>query len=65
MTARRVINWVVSLSAGLISTVVIIQLFNTTLDKFTLGNAIMVFLSIAAIVFIWLDFILRTDYLRN
>jgi hypothetical protein len=65
MTARRVINWVISLSVGLISTVVTIQLFGTTLEKFSLGNAILVFLSSAAIVFIWLDFILKTDYLRN
>jgi hypothetical protein len=65
MTARRVINWVVSLSVGLISTLVILQLFDTTLEKFSMGNAIMVFLSTAAIAFIWLDFILKTDYLRN
>lgn len=65
MAVRRVINWVVSLSAGLITTVVTIYLFDTTLDKFTLGNAVMIFLSSAAIVFIWLDFILKTDYLRS
>lgn len=65
MAARRVINWAVSLSAGLISTIITIQLFGTTLEKFTIGNAILVFLSTAAIVFIWLDFILKTNYLRN
>lgn len=65
MTVRRVINWVISLTVGLVSTVVIIQLFNTTLEKFTLGNAIMVFLSTGAIVFIWLDFILKTNFLRR
>jgi hypothetical protein len=65
MAVRRVINWVVSLSVGLVSTIIIIRLFDTTLEKFALGNAIMVFLSVAAIVFIWLDFILKTDYLRN
>ena len=65
MTARRVINWVVSLSVGLITTVITIYLIDTTLDKFSLGNAIMVFLSTSAIVFIWLDFILKTNYLRD
>jgi hypothetical protein len=65
MTVRRVINWVVSLSVGLIATIVTIRLFDTTLEKFALGNAILIFLSVAAIVFIWLDFILKTDYLRN
>ncbi len=65
MTARRVINWVVSLSVGLITTFITIRLFETTLDKFSLGNAIMIFLSTSAIVFVWLDFILKTNYLRN
>ncbi len=65
MTVRRVINWVVSLSAGLITTFVVIRLFDTTLDKFSLMNAILIFVSTAAIVFIWLDFILQTKYLRN
>jgi hypothetical protein len=65
MTARRVINWVFSLSAGLVGTVITIALFGTTLDKFSIANAILVFLSISAISFIWLDFILKTDYLKN
>jgi hypothetical protein len=65
MTVRRVINWVVTLSVGLFATIITIRIFDTTLERFSLGNAILVFLSIAAIVFIWLDFILKTDYLRN
>ncbi|MGD2162452.1 MAG: hypothetical protein PVG04_05130 [Anaerolineales bacterium] len=65
MTVRRVINWVVTLSVGFFATIITIRLFDTTLERFSLGNAILVFLSIAAIVFIWLDFILKTDYLRN
>ncbi|MGD8732026.1 MAG: hypothetical protein PVH92_09105 [Anaerolineales bacterium] len=65
MTVRRVINWVVTLSVGFFATIITIRIFDTTLERFSLGNAILVFLSIAAIVFIWLDFILKTDYLRN
>jgi hypothetical protein len=65
MTARRVINWVISISAGLISTIIVLQLFGTTLGKFSLGNALMVFIATGAIVFVWLDWILKTDYLRH
>jgi len=65
MTARRAILWTASLFLGLISTVVTIALFGTTLEKFSLGNAILVFVSTGSIVFIWLDFILRTQYLRS
>jgi hypothetical protein len=65
MAARRAILWTASLLLGLISTVVTIAVFGTTLEKFTLGNAILVFVSTGSIVFIWLDFILRTQYLRS
>ncbi len=65
MTARRTIVWILSIVVGISSTVVTIFAFNTTLDKFTIGNAILVFASTGSIVFIWLDYILRTQYLRN
>lgn len=65
MNARRVIVWAVSVSFGLISTVGIILLFGTTLEKFSIANAILVFLSSGAIAFIWLDYLLRTQYLRS
>lgn len=65
MTARRAIVWTFSIVTGIVSTVVTILIFNTTLDKFTIGNAILVFASTGSIVFIWLDYILRTQYLRS
>jgi uncharacterized membrane protein YwaF len=65
MNARRVIVWAVSLIFGLISTVGIILIFGTTLAKFSIANAVLVFLSSAAIAFIWLDYLLRTQYLRS
>lgn len=65
MTARRAIVWTTSIIVGLISTIITIAAFNTTLDKFTVGNAILVFISVGSIVFIWLDYILRTQYLRS
>jgi hypothetical protein len=65
MNARRTIVWIVSIFAGIISTIATIALFGTTLDKFTIGNAILVFASTGSIVFIWLDYIFRTQYLRS
>jgi hypothetical protein len=65
MNARRVIVWAISLVFGLISTVGIILFFGTTLEKFSIANAILVFLSSAGIAFIWLDYLLRTQYLRS
>jgi len=65
MAARRAIVWSLSIIVGIISTVITILVFNTTLDKFTIGNAILVFASTGSIVFIWLDYILRTEYLRS
>ncbi|MFN2147703.1 MAG: hypothetical protein ACK2T2_04875 [Anaerolineales bacterium] len=65
MNARRLIVWATSLVFGLISTIGIILIFGTTLEKFTPANAVLVFLSSGGIAFIWLDYLLRTQYLRS
>ena len=65
MNTRRAIVWTVSLLVGIASTVITIMLFDTTLEKFTVGNAILVFASSGSIVFIWLDYLFRTQYLRS
>ncbi len=65
MNTRRAIVWAVSLLVDIASTVITIILFDTTLEKFTVGNAILVFASTGSIVFIWLDFLFRTQYLRS
>lgn len=66
MTTRRAIVWILSAVAGLAAAYgTVFVLFNTTLEKFSMSNAVLVFLSIGALVFIWLDFILQTKYLRS
>jgi len=65
MNLRRTIVWVASVGIGLLSTIGIILLFGTTLDKFSFTNALLVFLSTGSIIFIWLDYIFRTQYLRS
>jgi len=65
MTARRVIVWGASALFGLASAAGVILAFQTTLDKFSTVNAFLVFASFAALAFIWLDWILHTQYLRS
>ncbi|HSB90858.1 MAG TPA: hypothetical protein VLD63_12625 [Anaerolineales bacterium] len=65
MKVRRAIVWVISLGVGTASVVGVLLAFGTTLPKFSYSNALLVFLSIGSLAFIWLDFILRTQYLRG
>lgn len=65
MNARRAIVWILSILVGIISPIITIAIFGTTLEKFSIGNAILVFASTGSIVFIWLDYILRTQYLKS
>ncbi len=66
MKTRRAIVWILSTVTGLAASYITVAiLFNTTLEKFSTSNAVLVFLSIGALVFIWLDFILQTKYLRS
>jgi len=65
MTVRRTIVWIASTIAGAASLVAVLLVFGTTLEKFSVANALLVFLSIGSLVFIWLDFIFRTQYLRS
>jgi hypothetical protein len=40
-------------------------LFDTTIEKFALSNVILVFLSSAGFIFIWLDYFFKTQYLSS
>jgi hypothetical protein len=65
MTVRRTAVWVMSVLFGLAVTYGTIAFFGTTLSRFSISNALMVFFSMGSLSFIWLDFILRTQYLRS
>lgn len=65
MNTRRTIVWVLALLFGAVSSVATIFLFGTTLERFTLINAVLVFLGMGSIAFIWLDWILRTRFLES
>ena len=65
MSVRRAIVWIASTAFGLANAAGVILVFGTTLEKFSVVNAFLVFISFAALAFIWLDFILRTKYLRS
>jgi len=65
MVARRVIVWGASAIFGVVSAAGVLLAFHTTLDKFSVVNAFLVFGAFAALAFIWLDWILHTQYLRS
>jgi predicted ferric reductase len=65
MNVRRGILWAASVVFGLVSSAGVILVFQTTLEKFSVVNAFLVFASFAALAFIWLDWILQTKYLRS
>jgi hypothetical protein len=65
MTTRRVLVWVIAAAIGLAASVGVIVVFNTTLDKFSVSNAVLVTVSIGSLAFIWLDYALKTQYLKS
>lgn len=65
MTVRRTIVWIISALFGLAVTYGTIAIFGTTLQRFSISNALLVFFSMGSLSFIWLDFVLRTEYLRS
>ncbi|HMK07952.1 MAG TPA: hypothetical protein VK449_02875 [Anaerolineales bacterium] len=65
MLARRVILWVASAIFGLVCAAGVLFAFHTTLEKFSIMNAFLVFTAFSALAFIWLDWILQTRYLRS
>jgi hypothetical protein len=65
MKLRRAMVWLFSLAFGLVSVLGALRLFDTSLEKFALSNALIIFLSMGALAFIWLDFLFRTEYLRS
>jgi len=65
MTGRRVAVWILSALIGAAGAAGIILAFRTTLERFSYANALLVFLALGALAFIWLDFVFRTNYLRS
>lgn len=65
MKTRRTIVWTLALLFGAISAIGTILLFGTTLERFTLVNAMLIFLGMGSITFIWLDWVLRTKLLQS
>jgi hypothetical protein len=57
--------WVVSVLFGVASAAGVILAFGTTLERFSVVNGFLVTVSMGAVAFIWLDYFLKTNYLRN
>lgn len=65
MGTRRTIVWIGSAVVGVISTVGVIAAFGTTPEKFSYSNVVLFFLSMAAVAFIWLDYFMKTGFLKR
>jgi len=70
MKIRRSIVWVISAIFGIIAAAGVIVVFRSNFTEFTVGLfpgdlPLVLLLSFASLAFIWLDFILRTEYLRS
>jgi hypothetical protein len=65
MQMRRVVVWSISIVIGAAAAGGTLAFFDTTIEKFALSNLILVFLSSAGFVFIWLDYFLKTEYLSS
>jgi hypothetical protein len=65
MNIRRAIVWGISIVFGAVSVAGVLLAFNTTVEKFSFTGLLLIFLSLGSFAFIWLDYFLRTDYLRT
>lgn len=71
MTTRRTIVWTISIAFGIAGTLGTMAIFNANFDKFWTGFLfkgdlpLLLLAGYSSLAFIWLDFILRTDYLRS
>lgn len=65
MNTRRALVWLISAASGLAAVFAALAIFHTTLDRFSLGNAALVFAGIGGLAFIWLDFLFKTEFLRH
>jgi hypothetical protein len=65
MIGKRIAVWTLSVLAGAASATGVILFFNTSLERFSFSNALLIFLAIGSLVFIWLDYFLKTEYIRT
>lgn len=66
MQTKRILVIAISLIIGIVLTVGIIFVgFATTPEKFAYSNVLLLVLSLGGIAFIWLDYLLGTQFLKR
>jgi hypothetical protein len=65
MSTRRILVWALSALFGVAATFGVIRAFGTTIEHFSFTSAALVVVSMASLAFIWLDYFLKTQYLRS
>lgn len=64
LQVRRSIVWVLSVVLGVAAAAgIVFGVFQTSLEKYMAVNALMLAVAIAALLWIWLDYIFSTDML--
>ncbi|MFV1858300.1 MAG: hypothetical protein ACC647_03010 [Anaerolineales bacterium] len=71
MKTRRIVLWIVAIGFGLVSTAGTIIIFGSDLNRFWTNFLfkgdlpLLLFIGYLSLAFIWLDLILKTQYLKN
>ncbi len=71
MKTRRIVLWIVAIGFGLASTAGTIIIFGSDLNRFWTNFLfkgdlpLLLFIGYLSLAFIWLDLILKTQYLKN
>ena len=70
MRTRRIILWIASITFGVVSTVGTVLIFNSDFNRFWTNFLfpgdlpLLLFVGFGSLAFIWLDWVLRTEYLN-
>ena len=71
MRTRRIILWVISIGFGVVTTFGTILIFNSDFNRFWTNVLfkgdlpLLLFVGFGSLAFIWLDWIMQTQYLKN
>jgi len=65
MATRRTIVWILSTILGAILASGTIMIFNKSLNNLSFGSTLLIFISFTSLAFLWLDYFLKTEYLRT
>lgn len=63
--SRRAIVWVVSITASILLSLGTVAVFNTTFEKYGVINMFVLGVGYFGVLWVWLDYFLKTDMLPH